>query len=58
MLFRSENEAIDIINYLNSLNIKELILKSMRAKEWADNNLSPIIVWSNFYNQIIEKAQK
>lgn len=52
--FNTTKESIDIVNYLLSLGTEQLYAKSIRAKEWADNNLSPEVVWTNFFNKIIK----
>lgn len=53
--FNNKIQAIDIIYYLKSLNYEQLFQKSQNAKKWADENLSPIIVWSNFYKKLQSK---
>lgn len=50
--FKTETEAIDILNYLRSLSSRQLYSKSVNAKKWADNNLSPIVIWNNFYSNL------
>lgn len=53
--FKTTKESIDIINYILSLDSKELNEKSIRAKIFADKFLSPEIVWGNFYRAITNK---
>jgi len=50
--FTNTDESIDIINYLFSLDAETLLKKSYSAKEFADKYLSPLYVWSNFFNNI------
>lgn len=53
--FKTRQEAIDIVNYLLSLSKEQLYEKSMHAKEWADKNLSPTIIWNNFFDLVTSK---
>lgn len=50
--FKTAKESIDLINYILSLNSKELYNKSICAKEFADKFLSPEIIWGNFIRNI------
>jgi len=51
--FNSTKEAIDIINYLLSLDSIVLYQKSLRAKMFADRMLSPEIIWLDFLNNVL-----
>jgi hypothetical protein len=50
--YKNKDEAIDILNYLKSLNNEQLYQKSANAKKWANENLSPLVVWGNFYERV------
>lgn len=50
--FKTEEQAIDIINYLLSLSEEELYKKAINARKFSDDYLSPIKVWFNFFNNI------
>ena len=50
--YKNEDEAIDILNYLKTLSNEQLYQKSVNAKKWANENLSPLVVWGNFYERI------
>tara|TARA_B110000114_G_C15032940_1_gene373744 strand:+ start:40 stop:1059 length:1020 start_codon:yes stop_codon:yes gene_type:complete len=52
--FRSNKEALDIINYLNSLSKDELYKKSVKAKAFSETYLSPTVVWNNFFEKCKE----
>lgn len=56
--YNDTKEAIDIINYLFSLGTEDLILKSNHAREWANKNLSPEAIWTNFFINVLEKCSK
>jgi hypothetical protein len=51
--FKSKKELIDIMTYLLSLSHDQLNVKSMNAKKWVANNLSPNIVWGNLLDSIV-----
>ena len=50
--YKNKDEAIDILNYLKSLNNEQLYQKSVNAKKWANDNFSPLVVWGNFYERV------
>jgi len=51
--FKTNNEAIDIINFILSLDKKELIERSIRAREFAIKYFTPKVIWARFYENII-----
>lgn len=51
--FRTNEEAVDIINYVKSLSTKELMSKSKNAKLFSDTHLSPYVIWKNFLKDCI-----
>jgi hypothetical protein len=54
--FKTNEEAIDIINYLLSLSKAELLLRSKHAKEFALRQYHPNVIWMNFYNNILKNV--
>ena len=54
--FKTNNEAIDIINYLLSLSKEELIKRSNHAREFALRQYHPHVIWMNFFNNLIHHA--
>ena len=56
--FKTNNEAIDIINYLLSLSTEELLSRSRNAREFAYRQYHPNVIWGNFYNNILKTLSK
>ena len=56
--FKTNNEAIDIINYLFSLSDEELSIRSKKAREFALRQYSPIVTWNNFFNNVIKNINQ
>ena len=54
--FRTNQEAIDIIKYITSLNTENLIERSKRARLFALANYTPEVVWKNFYDNILKNG--
>jgi hypothetical protein len=52
--YKNKNEAVYILLYLTSLSEEQLYKKSLHAKKWADKNLSPEIIWTNFFKNIVK----
>ncbi|MBC5992534.1 glycosyltransferase family protein [Pontibacter cellulosilyticus] len=52
--FKSNDEAIDVINYVLSLSKEDLIDRSLRARNFALNNYHPNVVWSKFYSNVMD----
>jgi hypothetical protein len=52
--FNTNEEAVDIINFLKSLSKDDLLERSKRAREFALRYLTPQVVWSNFYNNVLK----
>jgi hypothetical protein len=56
--FKTNQEAVDIIQYLFSLSKDDLLGRSQRAREYALKNYTPQIVWQNFFNNVIRTSKK
>jgi len=52
--FKSNNEAISIIKFLQSLDTIDLIERCKRARLFALANFTPEVVWKNFYYNILK----
>lgn len=52
--FKSNNEAISIIKFLQSLDTNEINERSKRARIFALENYTPEVVWKNFYENILK----
>jgi len=52
--FKTNSEAIDLVNYIHSLSKKDLIDRSKRAREFSLKNFHPHVVWQNFYNNVLQ----
>lgn len=55
--FNKNKEAIDIINYLFSLDSEDLLNRSKRARNFALCYFTPQVVWKNFYFNILKKLK-
>jgi len=51
--FKTNSEAVDIINYLLSLSKDELLLRAQHAQEFALRQYHPNVIWSNFYKNVL-----
>jgi hypothetical protein len=51
--FKTSQEAIDIINYLFSLDENALMEKSNRARHFAQQYFHPKVIWKNFVLEVI-----
>lgn len=56
--FKKNREAIDIVNYILSLSSEELLERSKKAREFALKNLTPEVVWRNFFNNSLKLLKK
>ncbi len=52
--FKSNSEAVDIVNYILSLGKKDLLARSKRARKFSLKHFHPNVCWSNFYYNIME----
>ncbi len=52
--FKTPKEAVDIINYLFSLEDNVLIEKSKRARQFAQQYFHPKVIWKNFILNLID----
>jgi hypothetical protein len=50
--FKTNQQAIDILNYIMSLSKEELILRSKNARAFASRQYDPKVIWMNFFNNI------
>lgn len=55
--FKSNDEAVDIINYILSLDRDELLKRSSDARQFAIRHFHPEATWSNFLNQVNERVK-
>jgi hypothetical protein len=55
--FKTNSEAIDIINYLLSLSNEELCLRSTHAREFALRQYHPNVIWTNFFNNVMKNVK-
>lgn len=56
--FKTNEEAIDIIIYLFSLSDEELRIRSEKAREFALRQYTPIVIWNNFFNNVIKNINQ
>lgn len=50
--FKSTDEAIDIIRYLETVDQGELAARSLRAREFAMSHFQPSVVWQGFLHSV------
>jgi len=51
--FHNNQEALDIITYIQSLSKVEILERAQRAREFALKHFTPEVVWSNFFTNIM-----
>ncbi len=56
--FRTNAEAIDIIDYIQSLSKEDLLERAVRARNFGLKYFTPQVVWSNFFNNIQQMQTK
>jgi hypothetical protein len=52
--YKNNQQAIDIIRYINSLNKSDLLERSKRAKAFAYKYFHPSVVWNNFFDNVFK----
>ena len=55
--FRSNREAVDIVNYIFSLEKGDLLARSHRAAEFAKKRYSPEVAWRRFFRCVKERKK-
>jgi len=56
--FKTNSEAIDLINYIHSLSKEDLLARSKRARKFSLKYFHPHVVWENFYNNVLALTKK
>jgi len=56
--FKTNAEAVDLVNFIHSLSKEDLLARSKRARAFALKYYHPNVIWKNFYNNVLNIAGK
>jgi hypothetical protein len=54
--FKTNEEAVDLVNFIHSLSKVDLFERSQRARAFARRYFLPSVIWGNFFNNILNTA--